>query len=127
MRKSTEARTIAALGAPLVVNNLVQVGMQVTDTIMAGQLSAQDLAAVAVGGAVWMPLSIFGLGVLMALTPTVAQLHGAGQHREIGHWVRQGLWLSLLVAAPIFALVWNADAIMRAFSVEPSIIPLATG
>ena len=127
MRKLTEARTIAALGAPLVVNNLVQVGMQVTDTIMAGQLSAQDLAAVAVGGAVWMPLSIFGLGVLMALTPTVAQLHGGGHHREIGHWVRQGLWLSLLVAAPIFALVWNADAIMRTFAVEPSIIPLATG
>ncbi len=126
MRKLTEARAIAALGAPLVVNNLVQVGMQVTDTIMAGQLSAADLAAIAVGGAVWMPVWIFGLGVLMALTPTVAQLHGAGRNLEIGHWVRQGLWLAALISMPIGAVILNSAAIMRAFSVDPSIIPLAS-
>ena len=101
MHKLTEARNIVALGLPLVVNNLIQVGMQVTDTIMAGQLSAHALAAVAVGGAVWTPIFIFGLGVLMALTPTVAHLHGAGYHDEIGRWVRQGLWLALIMALPL--------------------------
>lgn len=122
-----EARAIAALGGPLVVNNLVQVGMQVTDTVMAGRLSGADLAAVAVGGAVYMPVFIFGLGVMMALTPTVAQLHGAGRETEVGHWVRQGLWLALLITVPTALVVANGDRVLHAFGVDPSIIPLATG
>ncbi|MCA1798348.1 MAG: MATE family efflux transporter [Xanthomonadaceae bacterium] len=125
--KLKEAREIAALGGPLVVNNLVQVGMQVTDTVMAGRLSGADLAAVAVGGAVFMPIFIFGLGVMMALTPTIAQLHGAGRETEVGHWVRQGLWLALLVTVPTVVFVANGAWVLHAFSVDPSIIPLASG
>ena len=127
MHKLTEARNIVALGLPLVVNNLIQVGMQVTDTIMAGQLSAHALAAVAVGGAVWTPIFIFGLGVLMALTPTVAHLHGAGEHDEIGRWVRQGLWLALIMALPLGFMVLNAERVMHAVGVDPDLIPTAVG
>lgn len=127
MHKLTEARRIAALGLPLVVNNLVQVAMQVTDTIMAGRLSAVDLAAVAVGGAVWTPAFIFGLGVLMALTPTVAHLHGAGAHAEIGRWVRQGLWLALFLSLPVGLVVLNADRVMHAVGVDAALVPTATG
>ena len=127
MLRLTEARKIVALGLPLVVNNLVQVAMQVTDTIMAGQLSAVDLAAVAVGGAVWTPAFIFGLGVLMALTPTIAHLHGAGERDEIGRWVRQGLWLALFLSLPIGFMVLNAEWVMRAVGVEARLIPTAAG
>lgn len=127
VHKLTEAKAIAALGGPLVVNNLVQIGMQVTDTIMAGRLGAADLAGVAVGGAIWMPVFIFGLGVLMALTPTIAQLHGAGRDEEIGHWVRQGMWLAVMIALPLFVVVQNAHIIMNAFAVDPAVVPLASG
>jgi MATE family multidrug resistance protein len=126
-QKIKEARAIAALGGPLVVNNLVQIGMQVTDTVMAGRLSAADLAGVAVGGAIWMPVFIFGLGVLMALTPTIAHLLGANRDLEIGSWVRQGLWLALLIAVPLILVVRNAHAIMNAFAVDPAVVPLASG
>lgn len=122
-----EARAIAALGGPLVINNLVQVTMQVTDTIMAGRLSGMDLAAVAVGGAVFMPVMVIALGILMALTPTVAQLHGAGKHTEVGHWVRQALWLGVIVTVPTVIALRGAGVIMDAFSVDPSIIPAAGG
>lgn len=122
-----EARAIAALGGPLVINNLVQVTMQVTDTIMAGRLSGMDLAAVAVGGAVFMPVMVIALGILMALTPTVAQLHGAGKHTEVGHWVRQALWLGVIVTVPTVIALRGAEIIMHAFSVDSSIIPAASG
>lgn len=127
MHRLTEARKIAALGLPLVINNLVQVGMQVTDTIMAGRLSARDLASVAVGGAVWTPSFLFGLGVLMALTPTIAHLHGADKREEIGRWVRQGLWLAFFLSIPIGYAVLNAEHIMRAVGVDAELIPTASG
>lgn len=42
-----ETRALLAIGGPLVVNNLCTIGLQTIDTVMAGQLGARDLAAVA--------------------------------------------------------------------------------
>lgn len=75
------------------------VGSGVIDTVMAGRLSALDLAAVGVGAAIYITVFMTAMGVLMALTPTVAQHFGAGRHAEIGEDVRQCAWLALLLAA----------------------------
>src|SRR5262245_26751896 len=94
-----EARALLALGAPLIAAQLAQISMNFVDTVMAGNLSPRDLAAVAMGGSLWMPLFVFGMGVLMSISPTVANSFGAGERIRIGRHVRQGLWLSLAVAA----------------------------
>ena len=65
------------LAAPMV---LIQVGlmlMGVVDTIMVGRVSPAALAAVALGNMYFFVITIFGLGVLMALDPIVAQALGA--------------------------------------------------
>src|SRR5438128_792140 len=96
-RIAQEARALLALGGPIIAAQLAQVSMSFVDTVMAGRLSAQDLAAVAVGVSLWIPISVFGMGVLMSVSPTVAHAYGAGQSGEIGQHVRQGLWLALAV------------------------------
>ena len=49
---SGETRTLMKLAGPLIVNNLSIAGMQFADAVMAGQLGAEALAAVAVGSSV---------------------------------------------------------------------------
>src|SRR5213082_2874023 len=102
-RIGQEALALLALGGPIIAAQLAQVSMSFVDTVMAGRLSAQDLAAVAVGVSLWMPVSVFGMGVLMSVSPTVAHGYGAGRHGEIGEQVRQGLWLGLAVGLASFA------------------------
>ena len=65
----TDARAILRLGGPLLVNNVSIAGMGFTDTVMAGRLSAQDLAAVAIGSAFHIFFYLAGLGTLMAMSP----------------------------------------------------------
>lgn len=48
------------------------------------------MAAVAVGTSIWLPAILFGHGLLLALTPVIAQLNGAGRRDRIAHQVRQG-------------------------------------
>jgi MATE family multidrug resistance protein len=75
----TEARMLLVLAAPIVTAQLAQQALSFVDTVMAGRVSATDLAGVAVGGSIWGPIFLFLYGVLLALTPMVAQLHGAGK------------------------------------------------
>lgn len=101
--------------------------MNFVDTVMAGNLSAEALAAVAVGGAIFIPFIMLAAGILMAVTPIVAQLVGARTYHEIGVNVRQGLWLSQILAIPVFFLIRNLEIVMFFLDVTPTIIPVAQG
>ena len=100
-RFGRDARAILHLGGPLLVNNLVLAGMSVTNTIAAGRVGPDALAGVAVGGSYYQLFWLGGLGILLSLPALVAHSYGAGQHEDVGHRFRQGLWLSQMIALPV--------------------------
>lgn len=94
---------------------------------MAGNLSAADLAGVAVGNALYLPVTLFGMATLVAINPIVSQFLGARKFDEIGKSARQMLWLILFLSIPGFFIVRNLDVIMHITGVDEQIIPLAAG
>src|SRR5579872_5139943 len=122
-----EALALLTLGGPIIAAQLAQISMSFVDTVMAGQLSAQDLAAVAVSVSLWMPICVFGMGVLMSVSPTVAHAFGAGRMNEIGGHVRNGLWLSQMVGLVSFVLVRSCSPALTWLNIDPAIVPIATG
>jgi len=109
----TEARQLLALAIPVILAQVAQTAMGFVDTIMAGAVSATDMAAVAVGTSIWLPAILFGHGLLLALTPTVAQLNGSGRRERIAEQVRQGYWLAAGVALLIMVVLWNAGYLIH--------------
>ncbi|MGQ0430558.1 MAG: MATE family efflux transporter [Gammaproteobacteria bacterium] len=122
-----DARAILSLAGPLAVNNLVIAGMMLTNTVMAGRLGSGPLAGVAVGGSYYQMFWLFGLGVLMSISPLVAHAYGAGRDEEVGPRFRQGVWLALMLAVPLVALLACVEPILRWFGTEPRAIPHAAG
>lgn len=122
-----EGLILLKLGSPIIATQLLNVGLNVTDTIMAGNLSALDLAGVAIGNAIYMPVAVFSMATLIAINPIVSQLLGARKFDEIGKNARQLFWLILMLAVLCFAIVRNLDLIMKLIGVTPDIIPVATG
>lgn len=124
----TEARQLLALAIPVILAQVAQTAMGFVDTIMAGAVSATDMAAVAVGTSVWLPAILFGHGLILALTPVVAQLNGSGRRDRIARQVRQAYWLAALVAVLIMAVLWNAGYMIRAMhNIDPALTDKAVG
>lgn len=121
-----EASALGKIGGPIVGTQLLGMGLNVTDTIMAGQLSAADLAGVAVGNALYLPIFMFGIGTLVAINPVVSHHLGGKRFDEIGKSARQMLWVVALIALPSFFLVRSLPELMPIVRIEPEIIPLAT-
>jgi multidrug resistance protein, MATE family len=126
-RSLAEATVILRLAGPLVANNLALAGMSFADTVMAGRLGTVDLAAVAVGGSAWMIVFLFGLGMLMAVSPVVAHAYGAGRWEEAGSVLRQALWLSQAMAAVAFFMLLGAPPLLFAIGVDREVVPLTSG
>ncbi|MDR1662145.1 MAG: MATE family efflux transporter [Azoarcus sp.] len=92
------SRNILKNAWPVLVAQLVSIGMMVADTLIVGRHSTQHLAAVAVGSGLYTALAMGLGGVLQALAPVVGQHYGAGEREQIGSDMRQGLWLAVLLA-----------------------------
>jgi len=121
-----EASTLLKIGLPIVGTQLLGMGLNVTDTIMAGNLSAVDLAGVAVGNALYHPVTLFGMAILVAINPVASQYLGARKFDEIGKSARQTLWLIGFLTIPSFLVIRNLDVVMFWTGVDPEIIPRAT-
>lgn len=94
-RFRTESRQLIALAVPMMLAQIAAVGVGVVDTIMAGAAGKDDLAAVALGSSVFATVYITFLGIMTALNPLIAQMHGAGKTDEVGEMGRQGLWFGV--------------------------------
>jgi multidrug resistance protein, MATE family len=92
----TEIRTIARHAGTVLVGQLAIMAFGMADTIIAGRYSQQALAALSVGSAVYITVFVGLMGLLQALLPTWAELHGALRHHDVGRSVRQSLYLGVL-------------------------------
>jgi len=122
-----DSRAILRLAGPLLVNNLVLAGMMLVNTVVAGRLGPEPLAGVAVGGSYYQMFWLFGLGVLMSISPIVAHAYGGGRDEEVGRRFRQGVWLALMLAVPLVGALACVKPLLAWFGTDPRAIPHATG
>ncbi|NRQ42060.1 MATE family efflux transporter [Rheinheimera sp. YQF-2] len=100
-----EARTILKLSGPIVLAQLTQTLMYFVDTVMAGRYSAVDMAAIAVASGLWFPVVMTMQGLLLALTPIVAQYYGSKQTKPVTHFTMQAMYLAMALAAALFIVM----------------------
>ena len=88
-------RRIAAQAWPVLIGQWASIGFGVADTVMVGHSSPQDLAAMALGASIYASVFVGLMGVVIALTPIIAQHFGGARHDAIGRTYMQGLWLTV--------------------------------
>lgn len=116
------ARPLLILMLPILGTQLAQTGMGVVDTLVAGMAGTLDLAAIAVGSSIWLPIVLFVNGVLVALVPVVAQAKGAKDKQKSSQSLQQGIYLSLLIGfIAMGILLVCAEPLMLLVGVTPEI------
>ena len=119
----SEWRSLLSIAVPVVV---VQVGMMlmgVVDTLMMGHVSANALAAVALGNLYVFTLLVVGMGTLMALDPLVAQALGARDTLGATRAIQRGLVIAVGIATVLMLLMIPAASVLRLFRQPAAIIP----
>ena len=106
---------------------LVQTANGFVDTMMAGRVSANDLAAVAVGASIWVPLFLFMTGVLMSATPILSRHLGGEAYHRIQPLAQQGLWLALGLGVLCALILRSVAPVMVWMDTDPAIRPMVSG
>ncbi|NOH28046.1 MATE family efflux transporter [Vibrio mediterranei] len=125
-RFTRESGALMHLSIPIILTQLATQAMGFVDTTMAGQVSAADLAAIALGASLWIPVLLLLRGVIMALTPVVAYHRGARDFESISVEFFQMVWLALISSALLVAYLVSAKPILEWIGVASEIIPIAS-
>ncbi len=126
MFKHTRSGKIISLAWPLFVGQIALIANGVIDTVMTSRFSATDLAALALGFSIYISIFVGLSGVLQALLPTIGQLYGAQRYGDIGHEVKQGVWLALFLSIAGAVILYFAPAMLTLAQASPELTEKAT-
>jgi MATE family multidrug resistance protein len=116
-----EAVATLLLAYPMVLTNLAQSLIHATDVVLLGRVGPQTLAAAALGVNLYVFCLIFGMGLMTAAAPMIARERGARPNsvRDVRRTVRQAMWSAVILVLPMWALLWNAKAILVFLGQDP--------
>jgi MATE family multidrug resistance protein len=116
-----------ALAWPLVLTNLSQFALTLTDTVFLGRLGTDELAAATLGANLFFAALAPCFGLAMAAAPMTAQTRGRGRGfvRGMRRDVRAALWAVAIATVPIWLLLWHAEALLLALGQEARLAALA--
>ncbi|MDR3425931.1 MULTISPECIES: MATE family efflux transporter [Silvimonas] len=116
-----EIRATWHLAWPIMIGQLAQVGTAFVDAVMAGHVSAGDLAAVSVGASVWITVIVTMIGLLLASSPLIAHAVGANDTKRIPGLVQQAFYQAAMFTVVGLCLVWLAMPIFNHLGLTPDV------
>ena len=105
----SELRTIARHAGTVLVGQLAVMAFSVADTVIAGRYNPHALAVLSLASSIYISIYVALNGMLQALLPVWAELHGGDRRAEIGRSVRQALYISAGAAALGMTGLWFPD------------------
>lgn len=122
------SKRLFALVLPILITQFSQSALGVVDAIMAGRVSALDLAAVSIGSGIWLPIFLLASGILIATTPMIGEVIGRDEHHHVPHITQQSLWTALVIGVIGFVLVrFVSPMLFGPMGVPHNIRPIAGG
>lgn len=122
-----ELRAMLALAWPLVLTNLAQFALTLTDSVFLGRLGTAELAAATLGANLFFALLAPSFGLAMAAAPMCAQTRGRGRGfvRGMRRDLRAALWAIAAATVPTWLVLWQTEAILLGIGQEPALAALA--
>nr|WP_034896849.1 MATE family efflux transporter [Glaciecola pallidula] len=114
-------KSLFTLAWPLLIAQVTQTLMGVSDTIMAGRYSYTDMAAVAIGFSITMPILMFIQGVTLGLSPIISRLQGSNQTNKVANALHQCIWLSLMLSVLALLFVFVISPLLANIEMESDV------
>lgn len=119
-----EYRTIVTLALPIIIGQLGGIITGLTDTLMVGWHSTNELAAASFVNNVANAFIITGTGFSFGLTPIVSEALAQKKYWEIGRWLRASIVANVLTALLIIAILLGIYLNIERLGQPEELIPI---
>ncbi|PSF36299.1 MATE family efflux transporter [Aphanothece hegewaldii CCALA 016] len=105
----SEIREFLKLAIPLASAQVAQSAIGFADTVMMGRMGADVLGAGGLAAMIFLSIMTTASGIVMGVSPLIAEAFGSEQKNRIEQIARQGIWLTLLISLPLIIITGHLD------------------
>lgn len=107
---------------PILITQVALYLMTFFDILMTSKYSIDHLAGVSIGSSIWVPIYTGLTGILIGITPIVAQLIGAKKKEDVRTFIQQGFYIAIILAFIVFiGILLLIDPILNLIPLEDSV------
>ncbi len=111
--RTSIALEMVKLATPIIGLNLAYALLGTTDTLFMGHIGKESVAAVGLGSLVYFTAFLLLRGTVNAIVTFASQAYGAGDLAACGRFLRDHLWLALMLCAAIPVYFLAFDPVIR--------------
>ncbi len=120
-------KALIRLAGPIWIANISIIGSGTIDTIMAGMLGKEHLAAIALGLNATLLVNLALVGILQSLSPIAGHHFGAKEYHKIGDEVQQSMWLGIFLSLIGMPILLSTDMWIAFGQVHGEVARMAAG
>lgn len=117
-----EARRTLVLAGPIIVGQVSQMLMGVTDAVMIGQVGKVPLAASAFAGSLFGFFFMVVVGLMIPISIMVSRAHGGGDEAEASEWMKHGVVLASIAGLLGMVLMLALGSQLHRFGQPPEVL-----
>ncbi|MGZ3796591.1 MAG: MATE family efflux transporter [Pseudobdellovibrionaceae bacterium] len=121
----SESRKILRLAVPIIIGNVGQTLITLTDNVMVGRLGADSLGAAGFTGSLFYVFLLFGVGLLAPTSALFAQAHSREEHEEGGELLRHSVFAAALLSVVLMLFLLLAKPLMAHMGQTPEVVNLS--
>ena len=107
---------------PILITQVALYLMTFFDIMMTSKYSIEHLAGVSIGSSLWVPVYTGLTGILLGITPIVAQLIGAKKKEDVRSFIQQGFYIAIILAIIVFVgILLLIDPVLQRIPLEDSV------
>jgi MATE family, multidrug efflux pump len=123
----TESRKTLRLAVPIIIGNVGQTLITLTDNIMVGRLGADSLGAAGFTGGLFFVFLIFGIGILAPTSALFAQSHSRNDDNDGAEWLRHSVFTATVISAILMTALWFMKPLMAHMGQTAEVVKLSEG
>jgi MATE family multidrug resistance protein len=121
-----ELRLTLALALPMIVGQVSQMLIGLSDNAFIGRVGTVELAAAAFTHGIFGLFYIVGIGLLLPVGVFTARDHGAGDDAGCAAWLRHGRAMALVVGGGAFGALAVLSTQLHRFGQPPEVVAVMT-
>ena len=106
---------LVRLAGPTVISRAGILTMVLVDVVMVGRFSTDELAYASLGASIFIPLLVCGVGLMLGVVATTAQIFGAGRDSACGEIWYRALPFALMVGSVGLVICLFGEPLLRVF------------
>ncbi|WP_233256547.1 MATE family efflux transporter [Opitutus sp. ER46] len=121
-----EIRPTLILALPIIVGQVSQTLMNVTDSMMIGHVGTVPLAAASFGGTLFGLFYVIGIGLLVPVSIFVSRARGAAQPQEAAEYLRHGVAMAVGFGVLETLVLAALSTQLHRFGQPPEVLAIVT-